>query len=116
MNNNTEIDQTVTLEDFADLLADEGLTPEALESVLAILAEINPHKASFQANTPELVQLAALHSPKFQALPATRQRFFSEVLTMPVFFYTLPLSEEEADEWEKLDNKEALAWERNPDS
>lgn len=110
------IDQTVTLEDFTDLLTDEELTPDALECILAVLAEIKPHAVSFQANTPELVQLAALHSPTFRVLPASRQQFFSSVLTMPVFFYTLPLSEEEADQWEKLSDKEALTWERNPDS
>ncbi|HGF3272612.1 TPA: hypothetical protein ACGAHT_004580 [Salmonella enterica subsp. enterica serovar Newport] len=92
------IDQTVTLEDFADLLADDGLPPDALEEILAVLAEIKPHAVSFLANTPELVQLAALHSPKFQALPASRQQFFASVLTMPVFFMT-PQSEEEADEF-----------------
>ncbi|TDN48063.1 hypothetical protein [Scandinavium goeteborgense] len=109
------IDQTTTVEAFADLLADEGLSPEALEDMLAVLAEIKLHTASFQANTSELVELAALHSPKFQALPAERKRFYTSVLSMPVFFYTLPLSEEEADEWEKLNDKEALAWERKQD-
>jgi hypothetical protein len=110
-----DVGQTVTLEEFADLLADEDLPPEMFEEILAIIAEIRTKTRTFQANSPELVQLAALHSPKFQALPATRQRFFSEVLTMPVFFYTLPLSEGEADEWEKLTDKEALAWKRSPD-
>ena len=97
--NKTEIDQTVTLDDFADLLADDDLLPDALEEILAVLAEIKPHALSFQANTPELIQLAALHSPKFQALPAVKQQSFASVLTMPVFFMTLPLSEEEADEF-----------------
>lgn len=93
------IDQAVTLEDFADLLADDDLPPDELERHLAILAEIRPHAATFQANTPELIQLAALHSPTFQGLPAQKQQFCASVLSMPVFFMTLPLSEEEADEF-----------------
>ncbi|MCE0826765.1 hypothetical protein LVQ78_12055 [Buttiauxella sp. A2-C2_NF] len=78
-------DQTVTLEDFADLLADEELTPEALEDILAVLAEIKPHATSFQANSPELVQLAPLYSHKFQTLTTGRKTFFSSVLSMPIF-------------------------------
>lgn len=80
------LDQTVTLEDFADLVADEGLTSEALEVFLSIIAEIRAYAYSFQANSPELVQLAALHSPTFQILPAGRQEFFASVMTMPIFF------------------------------
>lgn len=95
------LDNTVTIEDFADLLADDDLPPETLELLLGILADIRPHAATFQANTPELVQLAALHSPAFQALDARKQSFLASVLTMPVFFMTLPLSEEEADEFMK---------------
>ncbi|MCV6862045.1 hypothetical protein MZC50_09060 [Yersinia pestis subsp. pestis] len=95
------LDQTVTLEDFADLVADEGLTPEALEAFLSIIAEIRIKAESFQANSPELVQLAALYSPKFQMLPAARQEFFASVMTMPIFFMTLPMGEEDADQWMK---------------
>ena len=60
-------------------------------------------------------QLAAQHSPTFQALPAERQSFFRSVLSMPVFFYTVPLSDDEAAEWEKLDDKDALQWQQKPD-
>lgn len=95
------IDQTVTLEDFADLVADEDLNPEALEVLLSIIAEIRIKADSFQANSSELVQLAAMHSPKFQVLPAGRQEFFASVLTMPTFFYELPLSPEDARQWDK---------------
>lgn len=96
-------DQTVTLEDFADLLADEELTPEALEDILAVLAEIKPHATSFQANSPELVQLATLYSHKFQTLTAGWKTFFSSVLSMPIFFMTLPMDEENASKWMKED-------------
>lgn len=95
------IDQTITLESFADLLVDEGLTSAFLESIQSILAEIKPHAAAVQANTPELVQLAALHSPTFQCLPTQKQQFCASVLNMPIFFMTLPLGEEEADEFMK---------------
>nr|WP_159466452.1 hypothetical protein [Scandinavium goeteborgense] len=40
------IDQTITLESFADLLVDEGLTSAFLEIILSILAEIKPHAAA----------------------------------------------------------------------
>ncbi|HBU8763982.1 TPA: hypothetical protein MDE14_005068 [Klebsiella pneumoniae] len=88
-----KFDQTITLEDFSDILADDGLIPEELERILSILAEISPHTATFHANTPELVQLAALYSPTFQALQAQKQQFCASVLTMPLFFMT---SEEES--------------------
>lgn len=94
-------DQTVTLEDFSDLLADEELTPKALEDILAVLAEIKPHATSFQANSPELVQLATLYSHKFQTLTTGRKTFFSSVLSMPIFFMTLPMDEENASKWMK---------------
>ncbi|NUB65156.1 hypothetical protein HUC49_22930, partial [Escherichia coli] len=55
------------------------------------------------------------HSPTFQALPAERQSFFRSVLSMPVFFYTVPLSDDEAAEWEKLNDKDALQWQQKPD-
>ncbi|HEY3985229.1 hypothetical protein [Cedecea sp.] len=95
------IDQTITLESFADLLVDEGLTSAFLESILSILAEIKPHAAAVQANTPELVQLAALHSATFLALPAQKQQFCASVLSMPIFFITQPSGEEEANQWMK---------------
>lgn len=93
------IDQTVTLEDFADLLEDEEFKPETLELLLKVLAEIKPYATSFQGNTPELVQLAALYSLTFQTLPAERQRSFASIMTMPIFFMTLPMNEEEASQW-----------------
>lgn len=112
MSDKAVLDQTITIEDFADLMADDlaeaELAPDTLEKLLAVLAEIKPHAPSFQANTPELVQLAAQHSATFQALPADRQRFFTSVLSMPVFFFTLPLGEEEADRWMKENRQHEL--------
>nr|ADQ43859.1 hypothetical protein ETCK41_p34 [Edwardsiella tarda] len=37
------------------------------------------------------------------------------MLSMPVFFYTVPLSDDEAAEWEKLNDKDALQWQQKPD-
>lgn len=78
--------QPVTIESFANLLAEEALPQEYSVLVLAILAEISPHATAFRVNSSELVQLAARYSPTFQALNADKQAFVSSVLTMPLFF------------------------------
>ncbi len=109
------INQTVSINNFSGLLKDEELPAGDLQTVLLVLSEISQKQDHFQANTSELVQLAAQHSPTFQALPAERQSFFRSVLSMPVFFYTVPLSDDEAAEWEKLDDKDALQWQQKPD-
>ncbi|NTZ47713.1 hypothetical protein FCM30_18400 [Lelliottia aquatilis] len=98
------LSQTITINDFCDLLEDEELPPDALTLILTILSEISLQADSFEANTPELVQLAQ-HSPTYLELPADRQAFFASVMTMPVFFYEVPLSPEEARQWEKEDKK-----------
>lgn len=95
------LDQTMTLEYFAELLDEEDLTTKERKTILAILAEIKPHASAFHYNTPELVELATLYSPIFQALPAKETALFTSVLMMPIFTFTLPLSEEEADQWMK---------------
>ena len=109
------INQTVSINNFSGLLKDEELPAGDLQTVLLVLSEISQKQDHFQANTSELVQLAAQHSPTFQALPAERQSFFRSVLSMPVFFYTVPLSDDETAEWEKLDDKDALQWQQKPD-
>lgn len=106
---------TITINEFTDLLEMEALPADTLQTLLIILSEISQKKDRFEANTGELLALAQEHSPTFQQTPADRRDFFSGVLCMPVFFYTVPLSEDEAKEWEKLNDKEALAWERKPD-
>lgn len=93
--------QTMTLDYFAGLLDEEDLTKKERETILAILAEIKPHATAFHYNTPELVELATLYSPIFQALPAKKTALITSVLKMPIFTFTLPLSEEEADQWMK---------------
>ncbi len=99
------INQTISINDFSGLMKNEELPAGDLQTVLLVLSEISQKQDHFQANTSELVRLAAQHSPTFQALPAERQSFFRSVLSMPVFFYTVPLSDDEAAKWEKLDDK-----------
>ncbi|PBU55843.1 hypothetical protein BB543_24160, partial [Escherichia coli] len=64
------INQTVSINNFSGLLKDEELPAGDLQTVLLVLSEISQKQDHFQANTSELVQLAAQHSPTFQALPA----------------------------------------------
>lgn len=80
------MNQHIAIESFADLLAEEGLPREYHVLVLVILAEISPDAKMFRVNSSELVQLAALYSPTFRALPSDKQAFVSSVLTMPLFF------------------------------
>lgn len=91
--------RTITLEAFAGLLANEALPPDKLEMLLQILAEIIPHRACFQPNTAELLDLASDHSPAFQALCPDSQAFVCAVLSMPVFFFSVPESEDDAGQW-----------------
>ncbi|WP_045853553.1 hypothetical protein [Raoultella terrigena] len=93
------MDQTITVNDFCDLLEQEELAPEVLELMLLIMSEISLKADSFQANTHELLRLAQ-YSPTFLALPAARQQFVAGIMTMPIFCY-LPLSPGDVRQWEK---------------
>ncbi|MEI7265933.1 hypothetical protein [Pectobacterium versatile] len=78
---------SITLDEFASLLMDDtDLLPESKELLSAIFHELRLHVTTFSANTPELVQLAALHSTSFACLPAGQQASLSGMLTMPIFF------------------------------
>ncbi|EQA6227935.1 hypothetical protein ACX5CW_004621 [Enterobacter ludwigii] len=93
------MDQTITVNDFCELLEQEELAPDVLELMMLIMSEISVKTDKFQANTPDLLQLAQF-SPTFLALSAVRQQFLAQIMTMPIFFMT-PLGEEEANEWMK---------------
>ena len=80
------MDTTISIDDFEQLLREEGLTDEALATVTAILREIRPTAQSFRANSGELLTLAVSHSATFKQLAKSRQDFFSGVLQMPIFF------------------------------
>lgn len=80
------MNQHITIESFISILEDECLPQEYHVLVLEILAEISHHSTEFRVNSSELVQLAALYSPVFRALPANKQAFITSVLTMPLFF------------------------------
>lgn len=80
-------DSTITLDAFVSLLMDDtDLLPETRDLLSTIFHELSPHVTAFSANTPELVQLTALHSASFASLPAGQQASLSGVLTMPIFF------------------------------
>ena len=82
------MDTTISIDDFEQLLSEEGLPDEALATVTAILSEIRPAAQSFRANSGELLALAVSHSATFKQLTESRQAFFTSVLQMPLFFYT----------------------------
>ncbi|EEE2004515.1 hypothetical protein CI266_004949 [Salmonella enterica subsp. enterica serovar Kotte] len=91
----------ITIEEYQELLLRELLPDDILELMIQILTEISSHATEFRANSPELVQLATQHSPTYQAIAEARKTFLSSIMNMPIFFYTVPLSPEEAEEWEK---------------
>lgn len=91
--------ETLTIEEFAGLLANEELPPDKLEILLQILAEIAPTAPRFQPNTAELLDLASEYSPAFRALPPDGQAFACAVLSMPLFFFTVPEREDDALSW-----------------
>lgn len=65
------INQTVSINNFSGLLKDEELPAGDLQTVLLVLSEISQKQDHFQANTSELVQLAAQHSPTFRITSRT---------------------------------------------
>ncbi|WP_235424016.1 hypothetical protein [Citrobacter koseri] len=82
------MDTTISIDDFEQLLHEEGLPDDALATVTAILSEIRPAAQSFRANSGELLALAVSHSATFKQLSENRQAFFASVLNMPLFFYS----------------------------
>jgi hypothetical protein len=91
--------QTIAIKTFAGLLANEELPPDKLEILLQILAEIAPTAPRFQPNTAELLDMESEHSPAFRALPPDGQAFACAVLSMPLFFFTIPEREDDALSW-----------------
>lgn len=83
------MDTTISIDDFEQLLREEGLPDEELVTVTAILNEIRPAAQSFRANSGELLTLTVSHSATFKQLTESRQAFFTGVLNMPLFFYSV---------------------------
>lgn len=89
------MDQSITLEEFENLLLQDELADETMVLINTIFTELRPHITSFQANSHELVQLSSFHSPTFSSLTADRQQFLCGIMTMPVFFYSVPEGNDE---------------------
>lgn len=84
------IDSTISLDEFEDLLSEDGLPDEALAVIRQIFSDIRPVTQRFKANSEELVNLAVAHSPTYMALTDERREFFNGVLKLPIFFMIDP--------------------------
>ncbi|MFK3695359.1 hypothetical protein [Serratia bockelmannii] len=63
------IDSTISLDEFEDLLSEDGLPDEALTVIRQIFSDIRPVKKRFKANGNELINLVVSHSPTYAELP-----------------------------------------------
>lgn len=84
------IDSTISLDEFEDLLSEDGLPDEALTVMRQIFSDIRPVKQRVKANSNELINLAASYSPTYAALPDERREFFNGVMKLPIFFMINP--------------------------
>ncbi|HGM5392025.1 hypothetical protein BSQ98_10450 [Serratia liquefaciens] len=84
------IDSTISLDEFEDLLSEDGLPDEALTVMRQIFSDIRPVKQRFKANSDELINLAVKHSPTYTALPEERRKFLNGVMKLPIFFVIDP--------------------------
>lgn len=80
----------ITIDDFEYLIRDEGLTDEYLLVMTSILNEVKPHVKTFNANTDELISIAAQHSSTYSLLTDERKESFNGLLRMKVFFCSDP--------------------------
>jgi hypothetical protein len=84
------IDSTISLDEFEDLLSEDGLPDEALAVIRQIFIDIRPVTQRFKANSNELINLAVSHSPTYAELPDDRREFFNGVMKLPIFFMINP--------------------------
>ncbi|HBQ7493227.1 hypothetical protein [Serratia marcescens] len=84
------IDSTISLDEFEDLLSEDGLPDEALTVIRQIFSDIRPVKKRFKANGNELINLTVSHSPTYAELPDERREFFKGVMKLPIFFMMNP--------------------------
>ena len=84
------IDTTISLDEFEDLLSEDGLPDEALTVMRKIFSDIRTVKQRFKANSNELINLAVSHSPTYAELPDERREFFSGIMKLPIFFMIDP--------------------------
>lgn len=84
------IDSTISIDEFEDLLSEDGLPDEALTVMRQIFSDIRPVKQRFKANSNELINLAVSHSPTYATLPDERREFFNGVMKLPIFFVIDP--------------------------
>ncbi|EPC6177117.1 TPA: hypothetical protein ACNV4G_003325 [Serratia marcescens] len=80
------IDSTISLNEFDDLLSEDGLPDEALTVMRQIFSDIRSVKQRFKANSDELINLAVKHSPTYAELPDERREFFNGIMKLPIFF------------------------------
>jgi len=90
INGDPMIDSTISLDEFEDLLSEDGLPDDALAVIRQIFSDIRPVTQRFKANSNELINLAISHSPTYAALPNERREFFNGVLKLPIFFMIDP--------------------------
>lgn len=84
------IDSTISLDEFEDLLSEDGLPDEALTVMRQIFSDIRLVTQRFKANSDELINLAINHSPTYASLPDERRKFLNEVMKLPIFFMIDP--------------------------
>ena len=77
--------RNVAFDEFVQLLEEDGLPSEHLETVRKILGEISQKVTEFSPKQGTLLALAEEHSPHYRDL-GEEQGFINGVLNMPLFF------------------------------
>lgn len=87
---------SITLREFDRLLReDDELPAEMADLVGNVIVETFAATVTFEVNSNTLANRAARHSPTFKRLGPVRQRSVKSILTMLVFFFTVPSDDPE---------------------
>lgn len=78
--------RNVAFDEFIQVLEEDGLPSEHLETVRQILAEISQKETDFGPKPGALQALAEAHSPLYRDLKKDK-KFISGVLNIPLFFH-----------------------------
>jgi hypothetical protein len=76
---------TFTIDEFEEILKEEGLAEDALFLMITILCEIKEYALTFEANSHDLVNKASEYSVTYNRLPDERKESLDGIMNMPIF-------------------------------
>ena len=76
---------TFTIDEFEEILKEEGLKEDSLFLMITILCEIKEYVLTFEANSHDLVNKASEYSVTYNRLPEERKESLDGIMNMPIF-------------------------------